>query len=299
MKLLYLSGAGGPDYQCDMLFHGLREVLGADAVDAGRLWYLYRMDVPPAIKRRLYGRGFTVYGRLPDEAVDREDLEAKIRSRFFDLVIYGSVWRNLSHLPLVLSSYPASRVAFIDGEDGPEIRQEFVGAGVYFKRECTRSAAGCLPIPFAIPRDAIRESVPPKTREVATVIPGRRETYVFDSEEAYYEDYATSIFAVTTKKAGWDCLRHYEILANGCLPYFVGLERCPSHTMISLPKRFLRRLRQWPARGVQIPAEIFEACRAYAAERLTTRRLATDFLDAMSTGKRRFVPTRLNVSLLT
>ncbi len=294
MKVLYLSGAAGPDYQCDMLFHGLRELLGADAVDAERLWYLYRTDVPPAVKDRLYGRGFTVYGRLADESIDRGDLEAKIRARFFDLVVYGSVWRSLLYLPLVVASYPPSRIAFIDGEDNQTVRQELAGAGVYFKRECTRKSTQCLPIHFAIPRSAIRESVPPKTSGVATVIPGRRETYLFNTEESYYQNYATSVFAVTMKKAGWDCLRHYEILANGCLPYFIDLERCPSHTMISLPKRFLLRARRWSAESEKIPPEIFEACRTYATERLTTRVLATDFLDAMRTGKRPVPSTHVN-----
>jgi hypothetical protein len=29
------------------------------------------------------------------------------------------------------------------------------------------------------------------------------------------------------KKGGWDCLRHYEIIGNGCMPYFENIEKCP------------------------------------------------------------------------
>ncbi len=296
MRVLYIAGATAPDYQCDMLFHGLRELLGADAVDARRPWYMYAADVTPERKRSLYGRGFTVYGRLPELAVDRSDLEAKIRRRHFDLVVYGSVWRSLDSLPLVMRCYPPAQVAFVDGEDHQEIRREVLPLGLYFKRECTRAAGGCIPINFAIPASAVRREVPPKTQAVATVIPGKPETYVFDNEESYHEDYARSAVAVTLKKAGWDCLRHYEIMANGCLPYFIGLERCPSHTMIQLPKRFLRRI-QKPLRASRpIPEGVYEACRNYAAERLTTKVLARDFLDAMLAGRRRIPDAGLELA---
>jgi hypothetical protein len=41
---------------------------------------------------------------------------------------------------------------------------------------------------------------------------------------------------MTTKKAGWDCMRHYEIMANGCIPYFPDLATCPIETMTTFPK---------------------------------------------------------------
>jgi hypothetical protein len=41
------------------------------------------------------------------------------------------------------------------------------------------------------------------------------------------------------KKAGWDALRHYEILGNYCLPYFVGLEECPKDTLFNFPKELI------------------------------------------------------------
>ena len=44
------------------------------------------------------------------------------------------------------------------------------------------------------------------------------------------------MFAHTIKKGGWDCLRHYEIMANGCIPIFKDLDKCPSNTLISFPK---------------------------------------------------------------
>ena len=53
-------------------------------------------------------------------------------------------------------------------------------------------------------------------------------SYAFASEQAYYEDLAASRFAVTTKRGGWDCLRHYEIAASGALPCVRLLDTKPA-----------------------------------------------------------------------
>lgn len=46
----------------------------------------------------------------------------------------------------------------------------------------------------------------------------------FNSQTAYYQDIRNSKFGVTTKRAGWDCLRHYEYAAKGAILCFKGLE---------------------------------------------------------------------------
>jgi hypothetical protein len=38
------------------------------------------------------------------------------------------------------------------------------------------------------------------------------------------------------KKSGWDCLRHYEIMMNHCIPLFRDLPECPSLTMTHFPR---------------------------------------------------------------
>jgi hypothetical protein len=53
------------------------------------------------------------------------------------------------------------------------------------------------------------------------------DRYVFESESEYYADLRASRFGVTTKRAGWDCLRHYELAANGCILCFRDLDRKP------------------------------------------------------------------------
>jgi hypothetical protein len=97
-----------------------------------------------------------------------------------------------------------------------------------------------FPISFCIPDEKIVNNIPKKIKILATCIPGNPETYIFDNEKDYYEDYQKSFFAITKKKAGWDCMRHYEIIANGCIPVFEEIEDCPINTMIHFPKSMIK-----------------------------------------------------------
>jgi hypothetical protein len=95
------------------------------------------------------------------------------------------------------------------------------------------------PINFSIPSEKICEDYIEKTKILSHLIPGDLSTYIYNTEEEYYEEYKKSYFAITKKKGGWDCLRHYEILANGCIPLFIDIEKCPKNTMTMLPKELL------------------------------------------------------------
>jgi hypothetical protein len=63
--------------------------------------------------------------------------------------------------------------------------------------------------------------------------------YEFNTEKEYYNAYKEAKWGFTKKKNGWDCLRHYEIVANGCLPLFENLENCPETVLDSFPKKIL------------------------------------------------------------
>lgn len=80
--------------------------------------------------------------------------------------------------------------------------------------------------------------IPEKKYLLAPLIPGVQETYIYDKEKEYNEMYQQSRFAITTKKGGWDCIRHYEILANGCLPIF-DISNCPDETLTTFPKKYV------------------------------------------------------------
>ncbi len=97
-----------------------------------------------------------------------------------------------------------------------------------------------FPIQFGIPEDRIVTEIPEKDMDFASLIPGKVETYIYDTESDYYNGYKRAYFALTCKKSGWDCMRHYEILANGCIPYFVGLDHCDLNTMYFLPRELIK-----------------------------------------------------------
>lgn len=234
MKILFISGAGRPDYQCDCLAHGLIS-LGHDVTDIHRLSYLYD-TLTPEQKAKLYGRGFSLYGLLSEPEVDRGDIERKIQLKYFDLVVFGSIQRNQQYLPQVLEYTPVAKIVFIDGEDHVGILSGLLGRGIYFKRELVSANLGLHPIHFAIPKEKIGTIASQKQKAMAFIDPRDPGTYIYTDEKKYYTDYAESLFAVTKKKGGWDCMRHYEIMANGCIPYFLGLENCPREIMTGFPK---------------------------------------------------------------
>jgi len=95
------------------------------------------------------------------------------------------------------------------------------------------------PIGFCIPECKIIKDIGVKELAMAIIIPGDPKTYIYNSEKEYYEGYAKSVFGTTKQKAGWDCMRHYEILANGCIPWFEDLAACPPQTMTHFPKQLV------------------------------------------------------------
>lgn len=133
---------------------------------------------------------------------------------------------------------------------------------LYFKREWTlysrfniwhrvlaekylkkaRHYNGLRQISFSIPEKKIVATLPVKKKRfprhivdpaVANLVPGSSVTYAFSNEQEYYNDLRESQFGVTMKRAGWDCMRHYEIAGNGAVPCFKDLsfkyEKCAPH----------------------------------------------------------------------
>lgn len=101
-----------------------------------------------------------------------------------------------------------------------------------------------FPISFSIPSEKIVDEVPKKKKLIAQIIPGDKETYIFENEKDYYKDYQISYFAHTKKKGGYECLRHLEILANGCIPIFENIEDIPKNTMTHYPIDLLKKIYQ-------------------------------------------------------
>jgi len=112
-----------------------------------------------------------------------------------------------------------------------------------------------LPISFAFPTSKIRTTVGAKTRAFAQYRPNSSRRYMYEKEHELYDDYASSYFALTWKKGGWDCFRHYEILANGAIPYFMNLDKCPAKTMATLPKELIMKAMKMPGVTVTVPCD--------------------------------------------
>lgn len=285
MKILYLSAGNHMDYQDDCLSIGLKEVLGEDVVDVNKRSHIYK-SFGESDARAMYGKGITVTRILDDLDIDRSDIENKIRRRYFDLVIYGSICRYFDFIELVFSVYPKSRIFFVDGEDVDVLQENLIRLGtVYFKRELASSAPNVYPIHFAIPTCKMNfDHV--KTRDFAICDPRDRSSYIYENEKDYYEGYGEARLAVTTRKAGWDCMRHYEILANGCLPLFPGIKDCPGRTLTSFNKTVCESILH-DYYGRVLPTEIYEkyseTMKAHTIAYHTTTALANYVLDVYKT----------------
>lgn len=130
------------------------------------------------------------------------------------------------------------------------------------------------PIGISIPETKIIDFVPEKQKRFAHIIPGQPSTYIFSDETSYYKDYQSSIFGRTSKKGGWDCMRHYEILANGCIPWFTDLENCPPGTMTHFPKDIVI-----DAMNSETPELYIPKLLDYTRKNLTCRAMAQSIFD--------------------
>jgi hypothetical protein len=241
MKILFISSAGQPDYLCDSLYHGLKEKYGNDVESVNDMWYMYTTLLPDE-QQYLYGKGFSLYGLLNTQVKNVPsitEIADRIENNYYRYIIYGAVQQCKLFLKEVFDNYPSNKIIFIDGEDRTSVLPQLVSKGFYFKRELVSTQKNLYPISFAIPAKKIVDNIPHKSRDWAVNYPGKLNTYIHKTEESYYADYRTSKFAATFKKEGWDCLRHYEILANGCLPYFKDLKGCPANTLTNFPKDVL------------------------------------------------------------
>ena len=96
-------------------------------------------------------------------------------------------------------------------------------------------AKGLFPISFSWPGEW--RFCKEKVQLISNVIPGK--TYSYEDHNSYLRQYEESEYAFTFKKGGWDCFRHVEILASGCIPLMPDASAIPPFTMVHYPKRML------------------------------------------------------------
>ena len=279
MKILFIGQCGIGDYQQDSTLHGLKSLFGSDCVDVPKIEYMYSSYGDTS---KLYGRGFTLFGLLPDLECDREDIVRKLRNNYFDLAIYGSIRRSRQYRQHVTGYMQPHKIVAVDGEDDQDL---FPTIGWRFKRELARPTVGYWPIQFAIPEEKIVGPLE-KKNFMAPLDPCDKSTYIYNTERDYYRQYQESVFGRTQKKAGWDCMRHYEIMACGSIPYFPDLNMCPESTMVLFPKTdVLGVMRDLEPSGGTITYDRMDAVicllQNHLRNKLTTKSLARYVLDTV------------------
>lgn len=311
MNILYVcrkdeNGFIHIDYLDECVLIGLKELFGSQVVDVNKKLSLYT-DYPDEMKYRLYGRGYTLTQNIEPHECDRDDIENKIRNKFYDYVVYAKIENCNDYFDLVYEHYPKNRIALLDGGDWMNIHPSVTYDTMFFKRECflgmsnvnySRYFNNIKPISFAFPTKRITRSQN-KSKLLSTINPLDRTTYFdkdnpseykFKTEKEYYEEYQSSRFAITCQKAGWDCLRHYEIIGNGCIPLFHRVENAPPGTISMLPRRLLLQIRtMWENNQdflIENYDEYFERLFHHFINNNTTIKLAEYFMKEMNDAKK-------------
>lgn len=256
MKILFVPTVN-PRAQGDLLemtiLRGLREILGDDCVDYPKKKIMYH-DFSESPKDQLHGRGFSLLW-TPIEDIDH-NLRSKIFESSFDAVIYGDGHIYGERVRIhELDKLANGNSWVIDGHDlygGAPIKIRHDGEeviGCQFSKSFKRELLGdpdeerkIYPTGFGVPTERIlgidleiKDQLFQKTapdhslfRDIGD-LGGGFAHHKFDREDEYYQDLSRSWFGLTSKKGGWDTLRHYEILAAGSLLLFRDLDQKPMH----------------------------------------------------------------------
>jgi hypothetical protein len=209
------------DYLADSLIIGLRELYEENCVEYPRKDILYG-DL-----ECVYGRGFTLWSK-PILDVPRGPAAFEET----DWVIYSNYRRQqpVDWRLLVRNKDTAPRVIYVDGCDDNNVEP---GVRPFFKRELFQAEPGVFSTGFGIPDRLIRPlAIEKKSQLIQTHVQDEEfasdSGYKFTEEKDYYDDLARSLFGITMRKGGWDCMRHYEIMAAGTVVMFKNFDQKPA-----------------------------------------------------------------------
>jgi hypothetical protein len=180
----------------------------------------------------------STFGRWVDLYADLGDTPLAVLDGSDEVALYpyrGKWWRRRQHWFLPRAH---TRATYFKRELTPETYAyrcfRLLPAAVASRLPILRRVR---PLAFSIPEEAIVGAPPEKHKdfaahvvdeEAADRIPGASTSYAFATEAEYVADLRASRFGVTAKRGGWDCLRHYELAANGCVPCFRELRAKPA-----------------------------------------------------------------------
>eukprot|EP01059_Diplonema_ambulator_P005028 TRINITY_DN14760_c0_g1_i2.p1 TRINITY_DN14760_c0_g1~~TRINITY_DN14760_c0_g1_i2.p1 ORF type:complete len:590 (+),score=109.45 TRINITY_DN14760_c0_g1_i2:365-2134(+) len=290
-------------------------------------------DPSEAIAKNSRGAFVAQYPVLPSDPSGFHDLTDLFKSKCDNAV--DSCGVQIPHDKMVASTNKLV-VAYTCGESPvlKEVRHEVKG-GEEVRLECEvktvvkKTVHGVSPVSFRLGSHGFdvwpvgftlaghrySGSISWKVRDFAALIPSNAATYVHKSDSGqngnaepdmdYFHSYKHSLYCVTRKKKGWDALRHYEILASGCVPYFIDIDKMPANTMVFFPKALVSKAMRLPGvnflddhngsfnkhSSFSIDRSIFNATQyydiaaqiqAHARRHLTSEAMATYILEALT-----------------
>lgn len=250
--------ASAGDYLMDVLFHGLQNTEDVEVVETDYMWHNYKCEkeTDPENNKRLWGKGFTTYFLCDPSPYQHQQKLDMLMNKEFDVVImsiHHTMAHNYSDMFQAMNHFKkfCDKVAIVDGHDQTGVNHEIASKCTYFKRELIPEHEDkALPVSFAYPEEKIYQGdlkSQYKTQAFSSLIPVNQsinpeymQTYVYETEEDYYRQYQQSHFGLTSCKGGWDTMRHYEIIGNGCVPLFVDIDKCPNKTLHLFPKELCK-----------------------------------------------------------
>lgn len=286
MKILIIPSSQS-DYLQDSVYLGMKDIFGTDVECTYDCHYLYKGT--HIEKNYFWGYGFTYTNILnPNLNIVSKNTLDKIKDKYYDLIIYSFVSRNSDMLDQIINITNGKNVILINGEDDSERFDFYNDKILYFKRELIeKKQNNIFPIHYAIHESKIYNGAVIKTKILSDSLPTMNNCtnissshYIFNNELDYYFDYQISKYGITKKKGGWDSMRHYEILANKCVPLFNDINKCPKLTLTNLPKKILLEINETYPNISETKYEYFlNELFEFTKNNLTTKKLAEYILN--------------------
>lgn len=239
MKILFLNDPNKITLASDLLLHGLC-FLGFDVVDYPKLDYMYgTTNFNRSVPARTAEQIRNLYGSFAQRInIDRTELEQKIKSKYFDLVVIADPRCANELLPTALNCIEDKKLVWIDGSNSvfPEY---FIPKGWYFKKEIEHGFPHTYNISLALPK----ENIPKHLSMFKTgMLVNQVKLANCSTDDSFYTEIRNNHFMSSKINNGWDQLINYEAIAHGSIPILKNIEQMPAKTMQNFPKNILQQI---------------------------------------------------------
>jgi hypothetical protein len=118
-KILFIT-PNCEDYLADSVLHGFKSLSEFEVIDFPKQEILYN-NCPSEILKDVRGNGFTLYtGLCEDKPNIRFHLKYKLQSNYFDLIIFGDIWRTFGYFVEFHPYLSPENTIILDGTDTPQ-----------------------------------------------------------------------------------------------------------------------------------------------------------------------------------